>query len=84
MYTNNISLTNPHGTPFALSNEYDNVILFTESIEDCKTAQEAQDVARRMHRYKGKWTIERDTPAYTRLANTDPLGNIHYLILHKA
>lgn len=85
MYNGKLSLTNPRGTPFALSNEFQDVYLFREAVVDCTNAQEFMEVANEFYNY-GKMRsayIDSDNNKYTRISFKDGFGNVHYIIAYK-
>lgn len=83
MYSGKINLTNPQGTPFAVSNDFKDQYLLSEAVAECNSAAELLDTALEYRRYRASWSIDADNAKYTRLASKDGLGNIHYFIAYK-
>ena len=83
MYTGKISIVNKQGTPFSLSNEFDDVMEIREAVEDSNSIKELVEAVTRLHKYNQHFEIVRDSPKYTRLSTKDCWGNIHYLIAYK-
>lgn len=83
MYSGKLSLTNPSGTPYSLSNEFTDQYLFSEAVRECNSAQELLAVANQYKRYRYNLIIDTDIPAYTRISFKDTLGNVFYLIAYR-
>lgn len=82
MYKSNISLTNPRGTAFAISNKFKDTFLLQDAVIKCRGAKSLCTTVNKFASYD-KWVVDSDTEVQTRLKTVDTLGNIHYFIAYK-
>lgn len=83
MYSGKISLTNPSGTPFSVSNEFRDQYMLSEAVTECSSAEDLLDTVLEYRKYNTSWNIDTDIAKYTRLSSKDPWGNTHYFIAYK-
>ena len=84
MYSGNLNLTNPSGTPFAVSNDFSDQFLMSEAMQECNSAAECLKVANKYNKYGYHMSVDSDNSRYTRLAYKDSYGNLRYLLIYKA
>ena len=85
MYSEEIVLTNRQRTPLSLINIFEDTFSLCEEIQECKNAEELRKVVSKPKYFHSRnpWIIVKDSDCMTRLQNTDILGNVRYLIVHK-
>ena len=83
MYSGKLNLTNPSGTPLALSNDFKDEYLFAEAVMECETSEDLRAIAQSFCSYGYRMRVDKDLPKYTRLVYTASFGNTHYLIAYK-